>query len=151
MRIINNCVYLHPNSGCSAVRLAHLLWEQGVPGSNPGTPTTWRTAELKKFCCPPAKQQNIARFACCPPNLHAGWILLYKVAGTGLYFLLDCVCAINVVPARSGHSPSLRIQSSRQTKCVENESRLRSNLLAEVGFKCPRGKRDRKGVKRSRF
>ena len=26
-------------SGCSAVRLAHLLWEQGVPGSNPGTPT----------------------------------------------------------------------------------------------------------------
>ena len=27
------------NSGCSAVRLAHLLWEQGVPGSNPGIPT----------------------------------------------------------------------------------------------------------------
>ena len=26
-------------SGCSAARLAHLLWEQGVPGSNPGTPT----------------------------------------------------------------------------------------------------------------
>ena len=26
-------------TGCSAVRLAHLLWEQGVPGSNPGTPT----------------------------------------------------------------------------------------------------------------
>ena len=26
-------------SGCSAVRLAHLLWEQGVPGSNPGIPT----------------------------------------------------------------------------------------------------------------
>ena len=27
-------------SGCSAVRLAYLLWEQGVPGSNPGTPTS---------------------------------------------------------------------------------------------------------------
>ena len=27
-------------SGCSAVRLARLLWEQEVPGSNPGTPTT---------------------------------------------------------------------------------------------------------------
>ncbi len=26
-------------SGCSAVRLAHLLWEQGVAGSNPATPT----------------------------------------------------------------------------------------------------------------
>ncbi|MCH5181431.1 MAG: hypothetical protein J1F06_02265, partial [Prevotellaceae bacterium] len=23
------------NTGCSAVRLAHLLWEQGVVGSNP--------------------------------------------------------------------------------------------------------------------
>ncbi len=30
---------MRPNSGCSAARLAHLLWEQGVPGSNPGTPT----------------------------------------------------------------------------------------------------------------
>ena len=27
------------DSGCSAVRLAHLLWEQGVTGSNPVTPT----------------------------------------------------------------------------------------------------------------
>ena len=27
------------NTGCSAVRLAHLLWEQGVVGSNPATPT----------------------------------------------------------------------------------------------------------------
>ena len=38
-----NVVPLHRNSkatGCSAVRLAHLLWEQGVPGSNPGIPTT---------------------------------------------------------------------------------------------------------------
>ena len=26
-------------TGCSAVRLAHLLWEQGVVSSNPTTPT----------------------------------------------------------------------------------------------------------------
>ena len=26
-------------SGCSAVRLAYLLWEQRVAGSNPATPT----------------------------------------------------------------------------------------------------------------
>ena len=41
-----NCFYLCTRfsevkySGCSAVRLAHLLWEQGVVGSNPATPTT---------------------------------------------------------------------------------------------------------------
>ena len=35
---------LHRESktGCSAVRLAHLLWEQGVEGSNPFTPTFTR-------------------------------------------------------------------------------------------------------------
>ena len=41
-RFINNLSFEFSNkfsSGCSAVRLAHLLWEQGVPGSNPGTPT----------------------------------------------------------------------------------------------------------------
>ena len=27
------------SAGCSAVRLAHLLWEQGVAGSNPVSPT----------------------------------------------------------------------------------------------------------------
>ncbi len=35
-------------TGCSAVRLAHLLWEQGVPGSNPGTPTK-RKSESVQF------------------------------------------------------------------------------------------------------
>ena len=41
-----NCFYLCTRfsevkySGCSAVRLAHLLWEQGVVGSNPATPTS---------------------------------------------------------------------------------------------------------------
>ena len=41
-----NCFYLCTRfsevkySGCSAVRLAHLLWEQGVVGSNPAGITT---------------------------------------------------------------------------------------------------------------
>ncbi len=43
-------------SGCSAVRLAHLLWEQGVASSNLATPT--RKAQtlnkclcMMSFCC----------------------------------------------------------------------------------------------------
>ena len=45
-----NCFYLCTRfsevkySGCSAVRLAHLLWEQGVVGSNPATPTVKRSS-----------------------------------------------------------------------------------------------------------
>ena len=35
----NKATTKHNDSGCSAVRLAHLLWEQGVVGSNPATPT----------------------------------------------------------------------------------------------------------------
>ena len=41
-----NCFYLCTRfsevkySGCSAVRLAHLLWEQGVVGSNPDRKST---------------------------------------------------------------------------------------------------------------
>ncbi len=39
-------------SGCSAVRLAHLLWEQGVVGSNPATPTTKRqSSKMVAFLC----------------------------------------------------------------------------------------------------
>ena len=45
------CIAIERNTGCSAVRLAHLLWEQGVPGSNPGIPTTKKTSEfLRSFC-----------------------------------------------------------------------------------------------------
>ena len=37
-------------TGCSAVRLAHLLWEQGVEGSNPFTPTRERgTSQVPLF------------------------------------------------------------------------------------------------------
>ncbi|MBE6211324.1 MAG: hypothetical protein E7130_06835 [Rikenellaceae bacterium] len=42
------------------------------------------------------------------------------------------------------------VQVYLQYKGMENKSRLRSNLLAELGFKCPCGKQNRKGVKRSR-
>ena len=35
---INSLLRIY-RSGCSAVRLAHLFWEQGVAGSNPATPT----------------------------------------------------------------------------------------------------------------
>ena len=45
------------HSGRSAVRLAHLLWEQGVEGSNPFTPTikqkmavTLRVAAIFMIC-----------------------------------------------------------------------------------------------------
>ena len=33
------CNFAIDFTGCSAVRLAHLLWEQGVVGSNPAIPT----------------------------------------------------------------------------------------------------------------
>ena len=36
-------------SGCSAARLAHLLWEQGVGGSNPLTPTSLFSDESPCF------------------------------------------------------------------------------------------------------
>ena len=36
-------------TGCSAVRLAHLLWEQGVPGSNPGIPTKLEALIIKRL------------------------------------------------------------------------------------------------------
>ena len=48
-----NCFYLCTRfsevkySGCSAVRLAHLLWEQGVVGANPATPTINKTLIIK--------------------------------------------------------------------------------------------------------
>ena len=35
-------------AGCSAVRLAHLLWEQGVEGSNPFTPTKTTKGRISK-------------------------------------------------------------------------------------------------------
>ena len=37
-------------TGCSAVRLAHLVWDQRVPGSNPGIPTE-RDKRLSLFFC----------------------------------------------------------------------------------------------------
>ena len=64
-----NCFYLCTRfsevkySGCSAVRLAHLLWEQGVVGSNPATPTK---SELLKFS---------GSFFCIIDTLRRRWII----------------------------------------------------------------------------
>ncbi len=38
------------HSGCSAVRLAHLLWEQGVASSNPATPTSQAEYSRVRLC-----------------------------------------------------------------------------------------------------
>ena len=43
--------FFYTISGCGAVRLAHLLWEQGVGGSNPLTPTRQKPllTDIKPF------------------------------------------------------------------------------------------------------
>ena len=43
-------------TGCSAVWLAHLVWDQGVAGSNPVTPTKMETfAKAEVFLCAPGR------------------------------------------------------------------------------------------------
>ncbi len=37
------------SSGCSAARLAHLVWDQRVAGSNPATPTKKRERKRSLF------------------------------------------------------------------------------------------------------
>ena len=37
------------SSGCSAARLAHLVWDQRVAGSNPATPTKEKGTETFPF------------------------------------------------------------------------------------------------------
>ena len=43
---ITHPIEVNELSGCGAVRLAHLLWEQGVGGSNPLTPTDDRHTQV---------------------------------------------------------------------------------------------------------
>ncbi len=45
--MLSLCRFRKNTSGCSAVRLAHLLWEQGVVGSNPATPTKGKGIETQ--------------------------------------------------------------------------------------------------------
>ena len=45
-------------TGCSAVRLAHLVWDQRVPGSNPGIPTE-RDKKLSLFFCRATRLQSV--------------------------------------------------------------------------------------------
>ena len=44
-------LFLDKVPGCSAVRLAHLLWEQGVAGSNPATPTNKKHLQIYSCKC----------------------------------------------------------------------------------------------------
>ncbi len=44
---------LFKNTGCSAARLAHLVWDQRVAGSNPATPTKEKALhECAGLFCP---------------------------------------------------------------------------------------------------
>ena len=40
---------LGANTGCGAAWSAHLLWEQGVAGSNPASPTQWLDTRVVPF------------------------------------------------------------------------------------------------------
>ena len=65
-------------TGCSAVRLAHLVWDQRVPGSNPGTPTKQ------------AKQGDVVRhlfcFWYCDTQIYL-WGVVTKTKGELIYQL----------------------------------------------------------------
>ncbi len=41
-------LFLGTFSGCSAARLAHLVWDQRVAGSNPATPTKEKALSQKR-------------------------------------------------------------------------------------------------------
>ena len=75
-------------SGRSAVRLAHLLWEQGVEGSNPFTPTTKRIdTTVGSFFIytkrvPPPKQTTPAK----KDN-----VMYYTVVSAQGYFLVNII------------------------------------------------------------
>ena len=53
-------------AGCSAVRLAHLVWDQGVGGSNPSTPTFKDQFSLRLglFLCPFFRHEHTEIWAC---------------------------------------------------------------------------------------
>ena len=48
-------------AGCSAVRLAHLVWDQRVPGSNPGIPTE-RDEKSPLFFLAPQPPHHLTNF-----------------------------------------------------------------------------------------
>ncbi len=51
-------------TGCSAVRLAHLVWDQRVPGSNPGIPTE-RDEKSSLFFCRDTRIRLLLSIAPC--------------------------------------------------------------------------------------
>ncbi len=49
MKIEKQSIFLRLDfSGCSAARLAHLVWDQRAAGSNPATPTKEKALSTKR-------------------------------------------------------------------------------------------------------
>ena len=70
-------LYSGKGSGCSAVRLAYLLWEQRVAGSNPATPTKKKlkfARQIWAFCIrkPPSLLERFS-YAKSPIRPQGGW------------------------------------------------------------------------------
>jgi hypothetical protein len=49
--------------------VAHLLWEQGVGGSNPLAPTSLRSLSYGSVCCHEGSAENLALFLFLDRNL----------------------------------------------------------------------------------
>ena len=120
--------------------------------------------------------KNLARHACHLLFLCGGWYsLIYGCGDRVISIARLSACALFWLSPRGRSflllpsNPVIPTKPSEARRCrktsfcflclvaslladngVKNKSRLRSNLLAEIGFKCPRGKRGWKGVKRSR-
>ena len=69
-------------SGYGAVRLAHLLWEQGVEGSNPFAPTNWKRGSYEDWWLP----RFLAKIEICPWFAHEIWNIDINLPIVYLYF-----------------------------------------------------------------
>ena len=129
------------------------------------------------LCASPPQNNKKPRTPCVPSALSVGWLVFFNIwlRGQGYFYCSAFSLRFYLLPPRgrsflllpsnlvSPTKPSEARRCRKTSFCflclgaslladngVKNKSRLRSNLLAEIGFKCPRGKRDWKGVKRSR-
>ena len=129
------------------------------------------------LCASPPQNNKKPRTPCVPSALSVGWLVFFNIwlRGQGYFYCSAFSLRFYLLSPRGRSflllpsNPVIPTKPSEARRCrktsfcflclvaslladngVKNKSRLRSNLLAEVGFKCPRGKRDWKGVKRSR-